>query len=183
MTYSFDELKQRSSDIEDWLKKEFSSIRTGKATPMILDGIRVDSYGSKMSINQLANISIEDPKTLRISTWDSTQNSAIEKAIQMANLGLSVTVDGKGLRVIFPDLTSERRLSLLKVAKQKLEEAMISLRLERERVWEDIQQKEKMTEITEDEKFRLKNGMQKLIDETNKVLDEVMERKEKEIMN
>lgn len=183
MPYSFSGLKQKTIDTENWLRKEYSSVRTGRATPAILDNVLVDSYGSKMAVNQIASMSVEDPKTLRVTPWDTTQIKAIETAVQNANLGLSVNVDDKGLRVIFPELTSERRETLLKLTKQKLEDARISLRQEREDVWEDIQEKEKKGEMTEDDKFRYKEEMQKIIDEANKKLEEVAERKEREISN
>lgn len=181
--YNFSQFKQKISDVEEWLKKEFSSIRTGRATPAILDAISVESYGSRMHINQLANIAIEDPKTIRVVPWDMTQVKAIEKAVLDSDLGLSVSSDEKGLRISFPELTSERRASLAKIANQKHEEARISLRKERERVWEEIQEKEKAGEIAEDDKFRLKNEMQKIVDDANKNLDAMAERKESEIMN
>jgi ribosome recycling factor len=181
MAYNFTLLKQKITDTEEWLKKEFSSIRTGRATPIILDAISVDSYGSRMAINQVASITVEDAKTLRVSPWDATLVKSIEKGIIDAGLGLSVVTDEKGLRVIFPDLTAERRVSLIKVAKQKHEEARISLRKERDAVKSDIEEKEKKGEMGEDDKFRLLEDMQKMIDETNKKLDEAAERKEKEI--
>ena len=182
MTYNFSPLKQKISETEEWLRKEFSTIRTGRATPVILDAVRVASYGSKMPINQIGSISVEDPKTLRIVPWDMTQIKPIEKAVVEANLGLSVNVDDKGLRVIFPELTSERRQSLVKVTKQKLEEARIALRIERERVWDEIQNQEKKGDMGEDDKFRLKNDMQKIIDEANKRLEDFGDKKEKDIL-
>jgi ribosome recycling factor len=182
MAYNFSLFKDQIRGVEEWLKKEFSSIRTGRATLAILDAVSVDSYGSRMHINQLAGISVEDPKTIRISPWDMSQAKNIEKAILDSNLGLSVSTDEKGLRAIFPELTSERRVSLSKLAKQKHEEARINLRQEREKVWGDIQAKEKAGTIAEDEKFRLKDEMQKMVDDANKALDELADRKEKEIL-
>lgn len=182
MAYNFSPLKQKISDTEEWLRKEFSMIRTGRATPVILDSVKVDSYGSKMPINQIGNIHVEDPKTLRVTPWDLNLIKNIEQAIKESNLGLSVTVDGRGLRVIFPELTSERRQSLVKIMKQKLEEARITLRVERERVWDDIQNQEKKGTVGEDDKFRYKDEMQKIIDEANKVLEEMGDKKEKEII-
>ncbi len=182
MAYNFSPLKQKIVETEEWLKKEFSQIRTGRATPIILDAVSVESYGSYMAINQLASITIEDPKTIRVVPWDTTQVKSIEQAIVKSDLGLSVSVDDKGLRVIFPELTADRRQSLNKVAKQKLEEARISLRKEREETREDIQTKEKASEIAEDEKFRYFDELQKYIDEANKKLDEMAIKKEKEIL-
>ncbi|TAL49104.1 ribosome recycling factor [Patescibacteria group bacterium] len=182
MAYNFALFKQSLAGIEERLKKEFASIRTGRASPVVLDIISVDSYGSRMSIRELASISVEDPKTIRIAPWDKTQTKNIETAIQAANLGLSAVPDDRGLRVIFPELTSERRIALTRLLKQKHEETRIALRLERDRVWEEIQTMERRSGITEDEKFRFKSEMQKIVDETNKRFDELAERKEKEIL-
>ncbi|MEK7182220.1 MAG: ribosome recycling factor, partial [Patescibacteria group bacterium] len=175
--------KKKIEEIKEWLKKEFSSIRTGRATSAILDSVTVDSYGSKMHINQIANITNEDARTLRIIPWDRTQLKSIENAISSSGLGISVSVDEKGIRVIFPDLTSETRTSLLKIAKTKLEEARISVRTERDKVWSDAQEKEKNKEIGEDEKYTIKEKLQKIIDETNKELDLIYEKKKNEIEN
>lgn len=183
MAYNFQPFKQKLTETEEWLKKEFAQIRTGRATPVILDAILVEVYGSYMPINQVASVTVEDPKTIRVAPWDASQVKAIEKAVNDSNLGLSVATDDKGLRVIFPELTSERRISLAKIAKQKLEEARVSLRKEREEVRNDINTKEKAGEIAEDEKFRYNEEMQKYIDESNRKLDELADKKEKEITN
>ena len=182
MPYNFTELKTKSKGIEDWLKKELSLIRTGRASPAILDSVIVESYGSKVTIRELASISAEDAKNLRVVPWDMNQSKAIEKAIAQSNLGLSVAVDDTGLRIAFPELTAERRTGLIKVAKEKLEEARVSLRTIRDDVWKDIQAKEKQGGMSEDEKFRLKNEMQKIIDGLNKILEETFGKKEREIL-
>ncbi len=181
MAYNFSELKKRVKDVEGWLTKEYTGIRTGRATPSILDNVKVESYGSMMPISQVASVTSEGPKSLRVVPWDTAMNKVIEKAIVEANLGLSVSMDEKGVRVTFPDLTAERRQSLVKLAKQKLEDARISLRKERDMTWDDIQKKEEANAITEDEKFRLKNEMQKIVDETGKKLQEMAEKKEQEM--
>lgn len=181
MAYNFTAFKQNIKNLEEHLKKEFSSIRTGRATPVILDGVKVEAYGSFMPINQLANVSIEDARMLRITLYDPSQAKAIEKAIVAADLGLSVAVDEKGLRVMFPELTSDRRGALVKVAKQKLEETRVTLRNEREKIVKDVDGQEKAGSISEDEKFRTKTEMQKMIDEAGKLLEEMFSKKEKEI--
>jgi ribosome recycling factor len=181
MAYNFTKLEEKIRDTEKWLENEFSTIRTGRATPAILDSVMVDSYGSKVPIKQIGNINVEDAKTLRVTPWDAGQIRDIEKAISSAELGLSVAVDEKGVRAIFPELTSERRESLIKVSKEKLEKAKISLRQERDEIWNDIQKKQKDGELSEDEKFKLKDEMQKLIDEKVKGMTEMTDRKEKEI--
>lgn len=183
MAYNFAQFKEKIKGIEDWLKKEYQSIRTGQATPSILDGISVESYGSMMPINQVANIGIEDPKTLKITPWDATVTKEIEKAIQTSDLGLSVRVDDSGLRVIFPPLTAERRTMFVKLAKEKLEDAKISVRKEREKTLKDFDAKEEAGAVTEDEVKRLRNELQKMIDEINKKLEEIKDKKEKEILS
>lgn len=181
MAYNTAQFKQSLKDIEEWLKKEFSSIRTGRATPAIFDGVKVDAYGSEMPINQVANISIEDARMIRITPWDLSQAKNIEKAILVSDLGLSVVVDDKGLRVSFPELTSDRRAALVKIAKQKLEDAKISMRGEREKAIKDIDAQEKEKKISEDEKFRMKADLQKVLDDSNKNLEDLFSKKEKEI--
>ena len=181
MAYDFKQLKTNIAATHEWLVKEMSGIRTGRATPTLLDGVQVEAYGARMPISQVASLSTEDARTLRITPWDASQVKEIERAITLANLGVSSAVDDKGLRVFFPELTSERREQLLKISKQKLEEARVALRGERDKVWSDIQAKEKDGKLSEDEKFRAKDEMQKLIDEGNKKLEELAERKEKEI--
>lgn len=179
--YDFKPFEKKIVDITDRLGKELAGIRTGRATPMILDGIFVESYGTRVSLNQVANISVEDARTLRITPWDQSQTKEIEKAVTVANLGLSVGADEKGVRVFFPDLTAERRTSLMKLAKEKVEEIRTSLRSARDDIWSDIQKREKEGKIPEDDKYRAKEEMQKRVDAANKTFDAALERKEKEI--
>lgn len=183
MAYNFSEFKKALGDVEAWLAKEYSAIRTGRATPSILDHVKVSSYDNLMPISQLASIATEGPRSLRIVPWDLSVNKAIEKAINESDLGLGVAVDDKGVRVTFPELTAERRQQMVKLSKQKLEDARISLRKARDEVWNDIQQKEKDGELTEDDKFRLKTEMQKLVDDAGGKLEALAERKEQEMMS
>jgi ribosome recycling factor len=181
MAYDFKPFEKRIKDIEERLGKELSSVRTGRATPAILDGIMIESYGTRVPINQVANIGAEDARSLRITPWDTSNTKEIEKAITTSNLGLSVGSDEKGVRVFFPELTAERRVTLLKLAKEKVEEMRTVLRLARDEVWNDIQDKEKAKEISEDDKYRFKDEMQKRVDAANLAFDQALERKEKEI--
>lgn len=181
MAYNFNTFKEGVKGVEEWLKKELSTVRTGRANLSILDGVNVEAYGSFMPINQVANLSMEDVRVIRITPWDASVTKDVEKAIVASDLGLSVTVDDKGLRVIFPELTGERRTSLVKLTKQKLEDAKITLRGEREKTLKDIEAKEKAGEMSEDEKFRLKNELQKMIDDCTHNLESLFEKKEKEI--
>lgn len=163
------------------MKKEYTGIRTGMASPQLLDSIMVESYGQRMPLNQVGSVSIVDAKSLLVSPWDATQVKAIEKAITVANLGVSLKTDEKSVRVFFPDLTSERREMLMKVAKEKLEHGKITLRAIRDEVWGDIQAKEKEGGMSEDERFRFKAEMQKFVDGGNKNLEDIFTKKEKEI--
>ena len=181
MAYDFKPFEKRIAEIVERVTKELSSVRTGRAAPAILDGISIESYGTRMPVNQVANISVEDARTLRVAPWDMSNAKEIEKAITQANLGLSVGMDERGVRVSFPELTSERRTQLLKLAKEKVEESRIALRAARDEVWNDIQKREKDGLMAEDDKFRAKEDMQKRVDTTGAQFDEALARKEKEI--
>lgn len=183
MQYNFSIFKTELKKVEEFLGKEYSQLNIGRASPMVLDGVVVESYGSRVPLKNTASISIEDPKTLRIAPWDKNQIKDIEKAIVGANLGLSVATDDLGIRVIFPQLTTETRQTLVKVLKEKLEEQRITVRREREIVWRDVEIKEKEGKLTEDEKFRAKEELQKIIDEVNRNLEASFEKKQKEVMS
>lgn len=182
MSYNFQNFKNELKKTEDFLGREYSQLSTGRASVGILDSILVEVYGSRQPIKNIASVAIEDPRTLRISPWDKSQIKMAEKAILLADLGLSVVSDEAGIRVVFPQLTTETRQKLVKVLKEKLEEARITVRRERERIWDDIQVQEKAGKMTEDEKFKGKDELQKIIDETNKKLEELFQRKEKEVL-
>lgn len=181
--YNFSKFNQKAKEVENWLAKELSGIRTSRATPAILDGVMVEAYGSKMPINQTASISSQDARTLFVTPYESSVIKEIEKAITAANLGLSVSATDTGVRVSFPELTADRRGALIKVSKEKLEDARISFRKHRDEVMREIEAGEKAGTIGEDEKFRLKTELQKLTDALNKKLLETAERKEKEILS
>ncbi len=182
MQYNFTNFKNELKKVGDFLSKEYSQLSTGRASPMVLDGVSVESYGAYQSIKNVASITIEDPKTLRIAPWDKNQIKAIEKAILVADLGLSVATDEAGIRVIFPQLTTETREKLVKVLKDKLENARITVRKERGNVWDEMQKQEKEGKMTEDELKRGKDELQKIIDETNKNLEIIFEKKEHEVL-
>lgn len=179
--YDFKAFDARAAEIVSWLEKEYSGIRTGRATPALLDSVKVDSYGAKVPLNQVGSVGIEDPRTLRVSVWDSGTIQAVERAIIEADLGVSVATDSSGLRVVFPELTSERRTQLLKLAKGKLEEARISLRGARDETLKEADQKEKDGSLSKDERFQVKEDLQKRIDTRNAELNTIYEQKEVEI--
>ncbi len=179
MAYNFSQFKEEVKKVEEWLGREYSSLHTGRASPMVLDVVEVESYGSRMPIKNVASVSIEDAKTLRVSPWDKNQVKEIEKAILIANIGLSVATDESGLRVIFPMLTEETRQKMVKVLKERLEDARISVRKEREKVLSDI----KNAGMSEDDTFSVKEDLQKIVDEANRKLEELFNKKEKEVLN
>jgi len=181
MAYNFSNFKNDSASVEQWLRKEYDGIRTSRAAPSILDGVNVEAYGSKMPLKQVSSIVSSDPRTLYVSPYDQSQIKDIEKAITDADLGLSVGSDEKGVRVSFPELTGERRDSLIKLSKEKLEEARISIRKHRDETMKDIENQEEKGSISEDERFRLKDELQKHVDVANKTLEEMYKKKETEI--
>lgn len=176
MSYNTQSFKIELKKIEEWLSKEYSQVHTGRATPMVLDSIMVESYGSYMPIKNIAGITIEDSKTLRIAPWDKNQIRGIESAINEANLGLSVVSDSDGIRAIFPMLTTENRSKLVKVLKEKLEDARISIRKERQT------EMDKLEDLPEDEAKRGKEDIQKAVDESNNNLESIFNKKEKDLM-
>jgi ribosome recycling factor len=181
MSYDFTKFKKSLSGTEEWVKREFTSIRTGQASPTLLDSVKVESYGAVVPLSQVGSIMTEGARTLRITPWDLSQTKSVEKAITVANLGVSVSVDDKGLRVNFPELTAESRTAIVKIAKEKLEEGRKQIRIHRDEAMKDLKAKVKGGGIGEDEMFRHEKEIQKFVDETNKKLDEFYAKKEKEI--
>lgn len=177
MSYNTANLKTELKKVEEWLSKEYSQVRTGRATPMILDSVMVESYGSFMPVKNVAGITIEDAKTIRVAPWDKNQIKDIEAAINASNLGLSVVSDSDGIRVIFPMLTTENKAKLAKILKERLEDARISVRKERQK------EIDALTDLSEDEVRRAKDEIQKFIDESNKNLEAIFAKKEAEIMS
>ena len=175
--YNTTNFKTQLKKVEEWLSKEYGQVHTGRATPMVLDSVMVESYGSKMPIKNVASVSVEDPKTLRVIPWDKGQIKEIEKAVNASNLGLSVASDSDGVRVIFPMLTTENKERLVKVLKEKLEDARISVRKERQ------DEMDKLSDLSEDEKKRSKDEIQKCVDDANKNLEAIFNKKETEVMN
>jgi len=182
MVYNTINLKDSLVKIFEWLRREYSSMHTGQASPSVLDGITVSSYGTKQPIRNVASISIEDPKTLRVVPWDKSQLKEIENAIMTSDIGLSVATDDAGLRVVFPQLTGETREKLVKVLKAKLEEARISVRKEREITMKDIDSKKDESGFSEDDIKYAKAEVQKIIDESNKALEEIFSQKESVVL-
>ncbi|WP_418790202.1 ribosome recycling factor [Phosphitispora sp. TUW77] len=164
------------------LRKELASLRAGRATPALLDKILVDYYGVSTPINQMANISVPEPRLLLIQPWDKKVISDIEKAIQKSDLGLNPNNDGSVIRLTIPQLTQERRIELVKVVKKKSEEARVAVRNIRRDANDNLKSFEKSGDITEDDSKRGHEEVQKLTDSCIKEIDQVLANKEKEIM-
>ena len=181
MNYDFKTFDSKIVDAREWLRREYGGLRTGRAAPAILDGVMVSAYGSQTPLKQVGNVGVEDARTLRVSAYDAGLIKDIERAITAANLGVGTTSDGTNIRVTFPELSSERREQLVKLAKAKLEEARTTVRVARDEAWKDIQEKEKEGTLTEDDKFSLKEELQKKVDAANGELETAFEKKEEEM--
>lgn len=179
--YNFSLFKKRAQEIEEWLKKEAGGLRIGRANPAMVENISVNYYGKKTPLKHIASISVLDARALAVQPWDKEMLSTIEADIRLSGLGIEPIMEKNSIRLVFPELTQERRASILKILKEKSEEAKISLRKTRDEVWRDIQNKEKTGEITEDDKFRFKDGLQKELEKTYEGLDKIAEKKEQEI--
>ena len=183
MAYDFSKLTGGIKETEEWLTRELAGVRTGRATPALLDSVKPEIYGARSPISNVASITIEDARTIRIIPWDKTVIKSIEKAISEADLGISAAVDDTGLRVMFPELTAERRTMLAKLAGEKLEHAKVTLRGLRNDTIKELETEEKDGSMSKDELFRYKEELQKLIDAGNMSLETLTKRKQDEITN
>lgn len=173
---------------EDKLKKtieimsrDFSEIRTGRASPAMVEGMHVDYYGTQTPLKQLASISVPDAHLLMIQPWDATAIPEIEKAIMKSSLGVTPSNDGKVIRISVPQLSKERRQELVKVVHKMSEDAKVSLRTVRRDAKEHLEKLEKDKAITEDDKFKGVDELQKIVDKYTVKVDEVLKIKEKEL--
>jgi len=177
-----DKLKPQLDQTIEYYKGELAKIRVGRANPTMVEDIKVDCYGQKFPLKQLANINIPQPRVIIIQPWDKNILGEIRSAIEAYSSGLNPIIDGETIRINIPQLSEERRKELIKVLSQKTEEARISIRRRREEAWKEIQELEQQKEITEDEKYRAKDELQKLIDEYNKKINELEKNKEQDIL-
>lgn len=164
------------------LKEEYARLQTGRATPALVENVKVEVYGAMQPLKGLASISVPDPKTLQIQPWDRGSLGAIEKAIQLANLGLNPVNDGRVIRLPMPPLTEERRRELTKVVHQMAEQAKISIRTARGGVHSTFKTMEEGKEISEDERRLSEKHLQEKVDAANKEVEELAKKKEAEVM-
>ena len=183
MSADMNELRRRMEGAITALDKEFSGLRTGRASPNLLDSVQVDAYGSMMPLNQIGTVTVPEPRMLAVKVFDASQIKAVEKAIVNAGLGLNPASDGDLIRIPVPDLSEERRAELSKVAKKYAEDAKIAIRNIRRDGNETLKAQEKAKEISEDERKKQESDIQKLTDEFVKKIDDSCAEKEKEIMS
>ncbi len=180
--FDLNELKRRMQGAVQSLKHELGGLRTGRASAHLLDPIQVEAYGSNMPLNQVATVSVPEPRTISVQVWDRSNVSAVEKAIRNSNLGINPIVDGQNIRLPIPELTEERRKELSKLAHQYGEKAKIAVRNVRRDGIDQLKQDEKKHEISEDERKRSENEVQKLTDEKVAEIDAILAAKDKEIL-
>ncbi len=166
----------------DYLKKELAGLQVGRASPGLIEDLNVECYNQRMPLKQLAAIQTPEPRSILIRPWDKSILEDIAKAIRQSKLGFSPVVEEEFIRLKIPPLSEERRRELTKILQEKLEECRISLRRQREEIWKEIQDLERQGKISEDDKFRAKDELQKIIDEYNKNIEEIGKKKKGEIM-
>ena len=177
-----EDLSRRMDGALETLKKEFSGLRTGRASTSLLEPVQVDAYGSLMPLNQLASVSAPEARLLSVQVWDKGMVKAVEKAIREANLGLNPQTEGAVIRVPLPQLTQERRAELAKAASKYAEQCRVAIRNVRRDGMDALKKQEKDGKITEDEQKKLSEKVQELTDQHIKKVDEALATKEKDIL-
>ncbi|HEY0809544.1 MAG TPA: ribosome recycling factor [Longimicrobiales bacterium] len=179
---SVNEARTHMEKAVEAMRREFTSVRTGKATPALLDTVRVDAYGSKVPINQVGTVNAPEPRLLVIQPWDKSLLKAIETGIVTADLGLNPSNDGNVIRVPIPQLTEERRKDMVKLLHKLAEEGRVAIRHARQEANKDIKKKQSSHEISEDDAHRQMEQVQKLTDEYITKIDHLLKGKEQEVM-
>ena len=182
MAVDFKDFERRMNKALDHLEEEFGAVRAGRANPKVLDRISVEYYGSETPLNGVATISTPDARTLVIAPWDTKLLKDIQKAIQVSDLGINPQNDGKVIRLVFPQLTEERRKDLAKQVKKYAEEAKVAMRNIRRDGMDYLKKLKKNSEITEDEQKKAEKDLQDMLDKYTKKADEAYAAKEKELM-
>ena len=178
----FKEIENRMNKCVEATRSDFASIRTGRATPALLDRLHVEAYGQSVPLKQVAGVSTPDSRTLVITAWDKSVVPEIRKAIEKSDLGLTPNIDGTAIRLTIPPLNEERRKDLAKVVKKKAEDGKVAVRNVRHKAHDEIKAQLKSAEITEDDNKRMQDTLQKLTDRYVKEIDSLVAAKEKEIM-
>lgn len=182
MTIDMKDLKSRMQGAIDMLEKEYSGLRTGRASVNMLEPVTVEVYGARMALNQVATVSVPESRMLAVQVWDASNTKAVEKAIRDSGLGLNPQGEGTLIRVPVPELSTERRQELQKVAGKYAEQTRIAIRNIRRDGMDAIKKAEKDSEISEDEEKRMSDEVQKLTDQFIKIVDEHLAKKEADVM-
>lgn len=177
----FSDLKSKIEKTKEWFKKELTGLRTGRASPALVEDIKIDYFGTITPLSHLASVKAEDAKTLIIEPWDKNSLESISKAISNSSLGIQPIASKESIRIVLPPLTQERRILLVKILNEKLEEAKIKLRQTRDESWNEIQKQEREKKISQDEKFRLKNKLEEEIKRGVGELEKISQAKRQEI--
>ncbi|MCK5933216.1 ribosome recycling factor [Fulvimarina manganoxydans] len=180
--FDFEDIKRRMDGAIASLKSDLAGLRTGRASPNLLDPITVDAYGSAMPINQVANISVPEPRLVTVSVWDKQMVGKVERAIRESNLGLNPVTDGTTLRIPLPELNEQRRKELVKVAHQYGEQAKVAVRHVRRDGMDLLKKLEKDGDISQDDSRQMSDRVQKMTDESVSEIDKTLSAKESEIM-
>ena len=182
VTFDLSDIKRRLQGAAQSLKNDLASLRTGRATPSLLDPIEVDAYGAKMPMNQVATVTVPEPRTLSVAVWDRGMVGAVEKAIRESNLGLNPATEGQTIRLRIPELNEQRRKEMVKVAQKYAEAGRVAARHVRRDGLDILKKLEKDGDISEDEAARNSEQVQKALDAIIAEIDQLLVAKEKEIM-
>ena len=182
MSIDMNDLKSRMQGAVDTLEREYTGLRTGRASVNMLEPVTVDVYGAKMPLNQVANVSVPENRMLAVQVWDANNTKAVEKAIRESGLGLNPQAEGTLIRVPVPELSTERRIELQKVAGKYAEQARVAIRNIRRDGMDSLKKAEKDNEISEDEHKRMSDEVQKITDQFIKNVDEHLAKKEADVM-
>jgi len=178
-----DRIEERMTNAVDALLREFAGLRTGRASVAMLDPIQVDAYGSKMPLNQVATVGVPEPRLLTVQVWDQGMVAFVEKALRENDLGLNPQTEGNMIRVPVPPLSQERRTEIVKIAGKYAEQARIAVRNVRRDAMDSIKKQQKDGDISEDEQKAIGSNIQTLTDDSVKKIDEVLSKKEKDMMS
>ena len=178
----FHDIEQRMGKCVEATSAEFAAIRTGRASPALLDRLHVEAYGQSMPLKQVAGVTVPDSRSLVITAWDKGVVGDIKKAIEKSDLGLTPNIDGTTIRLVIPALNEERRKDLAKVVKKKAEDGRVAVRNVRHKAHDELKSQQKAGDITEDDNKRMQETLQKLTDRYCKDIDSLVAAKEKELM-
>ena len=182
MDLALEEAEYKIKKAVEATRREFNTIRTGRASPAILDRVQVDAYGTHMPLNQVATISVPEPRLLVISPWDKATIGAIERAIMKSDVGITPSNDGVVIRLSIPSLTEERRRDLTKMVHKKAEEGKVAIRNNRREANEELKKLRKASEISEDDEKRAEERVQKVTDKYITEVDRLQQHKEQEVL-